>query len=124
MIAFDTSMVMAHQKPDCEAASRLKSAREYLLSRGTCHLNNGEADLAISDLSQFIQDNPDWVAGYFNRANAFDAKKQYDLAIEDYTKALSLSPRIQPEYSGIADRFTTRSESTIWPWRITTWRLN
>ena len=80
-------------KRNCEAVMRLKPHEaEYLLSRGICHLDNGDADLAIGDLDRFIQLHPNWVGGYFNRANAYFAKGAYDLAIADYSEALLHQP--------------------------------
>ena len=80
-------------KRDCETSPRLKpGAKEYLLSRGICHLNNGDADRAIGDLNQFIAENPNWVAGYFNRGNAYFQKHEFDLAIADYDEALRHRP--------------------------------
>lgn len=82
---------MANPRVDCDASMRLEpGAREYLLSRGICLLNRGFPDLAISDFETFIAEHPDWVAGYFNRGNAFFAKRDYDLAIADYDRALAL----------------------------------
>lgn len=79
---------------DCDASMRLTPAdEEYLLSHGICHLNNGDADLAISDFDRFIERSPHWVGGYFNRGNAYFAKGAYDLAIADYSEALRRRPR-------------------------------
>ena len=92
-LLFGGGEVLAQQKRDCEASLRLKPGdNEYALSRGICHLNNGDADLAISDFDQFIALNPTWVAGYFNRGNAYYRKQDYDRAIEDFGQGLRLSP--------------------------------
>ena len=83
----------AGPKRDCDAAMRLKPADEdYLLARGICHLNNGDADLAIGDFDRFIELRPHWVGGYFNRGNAHFAKGAYDLAITDFSEALRHRP--------------------------------
>ncbi len=90
---FGPSPASSSPKRNCEATMRLKpSDTEYLLSRGICHLNNGDTDLAISDFDRFIERNPGWVAGYFNRGNAYFAKGAYDLAIADYSEALLHKP--------------------------------
>jgi tetratricopeptide (TPR) repeat protein len=91
ILALGPSGALAQQKNDCEGSSRLKSVdTESLLSRGICHLNNGDTDLAISDFDQFIELNPNWVAGYFNRGNAHYRKRAYDRAVADYDQALQL----------------------------------
>ncbi len=88
---------LATPQVDCDISMRLKpGAREHLLARGICLLNRGFPDLAISDFETFIASHPDWVAGYFNRGNAFFAKRDYDLAIADYDRALAL-PSKDPE---------------------------
>ena len=92
-LVFAPGPAIAKPKHDCEASVRLKpDDREYFLTRGICHLNNGDADLAISELDRFIQLYPNWVAGYFNRGNAYFAKGAYDLAIADYDEALRHRP--------------------------------
>ena len=87
----------AKPKRDCEASVRVKpDNREYFLMRGICHLNNGDPDLAIIELDRFIQLHPDWVAGYFNRGNAYFAKGAFDPAIADYEEALRRDPHDPP----------------------------
>ena len=84
---------LSKAKRDCEATMRLKPGEtEYLLSRGICHLNNGDTDLALADFDEFIESNPGWVGGYFNRANANFAKGNFDRAIADYSEALRRQP--------------------------------
>jgi tetratricopeptide (TPR) repeat protein len=90
---FGPVAALAKPKRDCEASMRLKPGEtEYMLSRGICHLNNGDTDLAISDFDRFIGRNPGWVGGYFNRGNAHFAKGNFDLAIADYSEALRRQP--------------------------------
>jgi tetratricopeptide (TPR) repeat protein len=92
-LVFGSGTAFSKPKRDCEASMRLKPGdTEYVLSRGICHLNNGDTDLAISDFDAFIERNPKWVAGYFNRGNANFAKGNFDLAIADYGEALRRQP--------------------------------
>jgi tetratricopeptide (TPR) repeat protein len=92
-LMFGSASAFSAPKRDCEAVMRLKPHEaEYLLSRGICHLNNGDADLAIGDLDRFIQLHPNWVGGYFNRGNAYFAKGAYELAIANYSEALLHHP--------------------------------
>ena len=47
---------------------------------------------AIADYDRVIQINPEYATVYFHRGNAKLALKQYDAAIDDYNKALRISP--------------------------------
>src|SRR5258707_1136546 len=42
--------------------------------------------------AEALQLNPDFRAGYFNRAEAYAAGKQWDLAIADYDRAIQSDP--------------------------------
>jgi tetratricopeptide (TPR) repeat protein len=78
---------------DCIESPRLPpDHREFYLSRGICLLNAGDVERAMADFNQFISLNPNWVAGYFNRGNAYFRQAEYDLAIADYTEALRHRP--------------------------------
>jgi tetratricopeptide (TPR) repeat protein len=84
----------AQEAKNCVESTRLPpSHREYHLARGICYLNAADVERAIADFNQFISLYPNWVAGYFNRGNAYFKKGQYDLAIADYSEALRRNPK-------------------------------
>ncbi|TAL29094.1 MAG: tetratricopeptide repeat protein, partial [Nitrospirae bacterium] len=49
-------------------------------------------DFNIARFSKAIEANPKDYLAYKDRGNAYYKKKQYDLAIADYVKALELNP--------------------------------
>jgi tetratricopeptide (TPR) repeat protein len=50
------------------------------------------ADKAVDHFTEVIKDNPDLAENYNRRAEAYYLKKDYDRAIADYDKAISLTP--------------------------------
>jgi tetratricopeptide (TPR) repeat protein len=50
-------------------------------------------DRVIAEYDRAIALNPKSAKAYFNRGNAYAAKKEYDRAIADYTDAIRLNPK-------------------------------
>jgi tetratricopeptide (TPR) repeat protein len=59
---------------------------------GMEQLNSGNPDEAVKHFSGYIRDYPADGYGYFCRGYAHEQKYRYNLAIEDYTKAIELLP--------------------------------
>jgi tetratricopeptide (TPR) repeat protein len=55
-----------------------------------------------------IQVNPKLAAGYFNRANVHDDRKQYDRAIADYSKAIELNSKWVSAYYNRGSAFLAK----------------
>ena len=58
------------------------------LRKGKKNSSVDNADSAISNYSKAIKINPKFVKAYNNRGIAYIWKKQYDLAIADFNKAI------------------------------------
>ena len=69
----------------------IPDAEEYF-RRGVEAHQRGDFDSAIKDYTEAIERNPDLVAPYNNRGNAYGAKGDHDRAIQDYNKAIELNP--------------------------------
>lgn len=66
---------------------------KYYYFRGTCYLNIGHYEDALSDLTKAIQLYPDSSHKYYtNRAIAFIGLNRFDEALTDYTNAIELKP--------------------------------
>ena len=77
---------------------------EWVFQQGNFLLMLGHIDKAIEAYSHVIELNPNNVATYNNRGNAYTIKGDYTRAIADYTKAIDLNPDYAEAYNnrGIA----------------------
>lgn len=64
----------------------------YYTSRAEVYMKKKNYELAIQDCNEAIKRNNNYEA-FFQRGYAEESLKQYDLAIQDYTKILEISPR-------------------------------
>lgn len=76
---------------DEKAANKEKAG--ILTSRGSLYLAAGQTDLAITDLKQAVELNPDPCEGYSLLGNAYAMAVRPDEAAEAYIKALDLYTR-------------------------------
>lgn len=67
-----------------------QSAKE-LNSKGIEFAKKGKIDKAFSIFNNAIQQYPDSPGPYSNRGNIYRIRKEYDLAIQDYSKSLELN---------------------------------
>ena len=67
-------------------------------NRAALYLKHKEPDKAIADLSIFLQLNPESGIGYFNRSEAWSAKKDYKNALQDANQALNYGYPIDGNY--------------------------
>lgn len=56
---------------------------------------------SISFWNEIIRDYPDYYMAYNNRGNIFSQQKQYDFALKDYIRAISLSPIAARAYNNM-----------------------
>ena len=68
------------------------------LDNGIEHIHNGKFLEGIDCINKSINLKRDWAIPYFYRAVAFDAIKNYDEAMLDYTKALQLDDKMTDAY--------------------------
>jgi len=59
-------------------------------------------DLAIKHFTELIQKNPKEALNYSKRGKAYSGNKDYEKAVEDYEKAMSLDPKLSDPYIGRA----------------------
>ena len=70
-----------------------KGKAEEFFEQGKKDSSVENADSAISNYSKAIKINPKFVKAYNNRGIAYTWKKQFDLAIADFNKAIELDPQ-------------------------------
>jgi tetratricopeptide (TPR) repeat protein len=71
----------------------------YYNNRGVAYGKSGLSDLALSDLNQAIQLNPNDASAYSNRGLVLKRKGLYDQAIREFDHAIALDPRDPKAYS-------------------------
>ena len=94
---------------DYNAALKLKPRFDKALNnRGAAYLKKGMFDAALEDFNKVLKLDPNYVNGYINRAALYinPEVQQYQLAIQDYDKALALDAHnVQARYfRGVALR--------------------
>jgi tetratricopeptide (TPR) repeat protein len=75
-------------------------------------LDSKDHDLRIKGCSAIIQRNPQDVAAYHNRGEAYGLKGDTDRAISDYSKAIELNPNYAPAYDGRGRAYTSKGDYT------------
>lgn len=66
--------------------------------RQTADVKAIDYEVVRADLDQVVRLAPDFVYGYYNRANLLSMLKDYRAALSDYDKALSLNPDLAEAY--------------------------
>ncbi len=67
--------------------------------RGLFYYDTKNYDKAISDFSQALIVDKNYLKAYYNRGNVYDAMGEYDRAISDFTRALELNPKYAKAYN-------------------------
>jgi tetratricopeptide (TPR) repeat protein len=60
----------------------------YFSNRSAAYLKDGDANNALEDACVCIELNPDFVKGYARKGAALAYKKDYEMAIEEYSKGI------------------------------------
>lgn len=66
--------------------------------RGCEAMSKGDYELAIACFNAYIRDNPNDARAYHSRGAAYNAKKEHDKAIKDYSEAIRLDPKLAAAY--------------------------
>lgn len=82
-----------HALADVNEALLVETCSKGLSKRGTIKLKLGHNKSALADLNRAIEIEPDYRYAYRERAIAHEKLKQYNAAIKDYDKAISLGWR-------------------------------
>jgi tetratricopeptide (TPR) repeat protein len=88
-----------------EAIEQQKAAEQYtgFLNPGTGNVSNNASSLelyseVLTDYSVVLYMNPEFVFGYFNRANIFCKYEKYYEAVEEFNKAIEIEPEFAEAY--------------------------
>jgi tetratricopeptide (TPR) repeat protein len=96
-------------------------ARHYI-ALGTCHFltvckhhpHVSNDDRVIADTTETIKFDPRKLPlAYINRANAYLAKRDSLAAIDDYSEAIKLDPKIAAAYAGRAKAYRSRGRDDL-----------
>jgi tetratricopeptide (TPR) repeat protein len=79
----------------------------FHLDRGLLFLSRGDYDMAISEFTEAIKINPNFMAAYINRGYAYRDKRDINSALEDFNQAIRLDPNSSWAYR-------TRGEFYLW----------
>ena len=75
-----------------------KAEKEFDESKPRIPLKASDYDLIQRDLDKVVELVPDFVYGYYNRANVSVAMNDYRSALADYDKAIELDPKLADAY--------------------------
>ena len=71
---------------------------KYFLDNGIFDFQNGKYNDAIDKINKSLEIKKDWAIPYFYRGACFHAIGEYDEAMLDYTKAISLDDNMTDAY--------------------------
>ena len=66
------------------------------LSKAKLHLDNGEYQKAVEDLTEAIRIDPKFAKAYYNRAYIYNELGEYQKSIEDYTEVIDKASPLDP----------------------------
>lgn len=80
------------------------------LDDGIFNINDGNFRQGIENINKSIEVKNDWAIPYFYRAVAYDALKEFDEAMLDYTKAILLDEKMTDAYYNRARIILSRKD--------------
>lgn len=123
LMLFITPMALAQQSDDdekeeepeiiCEGFEGAEASVRvsYYMGEGAAYMRSGEYGAAIHSYSCIvIKIDNDYIDAFTNRAVAHTIRREYDLAIEDYTAALAINSSFIPAYNNRGIVHTMREE--------------
>ena len=84
-----------YKKAEALSDANLKSGVDDKQNSGVTAV---DYEVVKKDLDKVIELAPDFVYGYYNRANVSSALRDYRTALEDYNKAIELDPEFAEAY--------------------------
>ena len=82
------------------------------LDIGIFYIQNGKCKEGIENINKSLEIKNDWEIPYFYRAVAYQTLEEFDNAILDYTKALSINNKMTDAYYNRARIFLTKKDIT------------
>jgi tetratricopeptide (TPR) repeat protein len=79
--------------------ARLNSAAQTNCEKGKRYFENGDYNAAITEFTEAIRLNPNYITAYAARADVYREKRKYDAVIKDCNKAVKLDPNAALAYS-------------------------
>ncbi len=83
---------------------------KYYLDNGIYDFRAGKFNSAIENINKSLEIKNDWAIPYFYRAAVYHSMEEYDEAMLDYTKALSLDPKMTDAYYNRARIILSRKD--------------
>lgn len=83
---------------------------KYYLDNGIFNFQNGDFEPAIENINKSLELKNDWAVPYFFRGAAYQALEDFDEAMMDYTKALSLDDKMTDAYYNRAKIILSRKD--------------
>ena len=86
------------------------STYKEFLDNGICNFYEGNFKNAIEDFNKSIELNKDFSVTYFYRGASYHSIEEYDEAMLDYKKAISLDPKMTDAYYNRAKIILSRKD--------------
>ena len=83
---------------------------KYYLDKGIFNFQTGNFQSAIEDFTESLKLNKDFSVTYFYRGAAYHSLEEYDEAMLDYTKAISLDDKMTDAYYNRAKIILSRKD--------------
>lgn len=83
---------------------------DYVMEKADILYESGNTKDAISELTKYINYDPEYYGGYYRRGWYKDNSKDTDGAIEDYTMAIVLQPNYAYAYLGRGDMYILKED--------------
>lgn len=83
---------------------------KYYLDKGIFNFQTGNFQSAIEDFTESLKLNKDFGITYFYRGAAYHSLEEYDEAMLDYTKAISLDDKMTDAYYNRAKIILSRKD--------------
>jgi len=87
------------------------------MRRPELSLESVEYDAILKEYNAIIEDAPNFIYAYYNRAEIYILEKDYRAAITDYTKAINLEPRFAEAYFNRGDLPLVNRRNARWTGR-------
>ncbi len=83
---------------------------KFYLDNGIFNFRNGDFELAVENINKSLELKNDWAIPYFFRGAAYQALENFDEAMLDYTKALTLDDKMTDAYYNRAKIILSRKD--------------